>query len=92
MSNLMRHCHACGDDRSFKDLMFVHSREYVNDAQPQMCCKHFGTLFIVRQHCLATLTPSACNVLVSHLNGNNASVLGGCVAGVLQRSGKEGGS
>ena len=67
-----------------KGLMFVHSHENIHDAQPQMCCKHCITLLIVRHHCPATfLTPSALNIIVSHLNENNASVLGGCLAGSI---------
>ena len=78
ISNLMRYCHACVDDRSLQRLIFVHSHEYINDAQPQMCCKYFITLLIVRQHCPTTFALSAFNVFASHLNENNASVLDGC--------------
>ena len=66
-----------------KGLMFVHSRENIHDAQPQMCCKHCITLLIVRQHCPATSTPSAFNIIVSDLNENDASVWGSCLAGSL---------
>ena len=41
------------------------------------------TLLIVRQLCPSTLTPSAFNVFISHLNENNARVLGGCVVGSI---------
>ena len=37
----MRHGHVCGDDRSLQGLMFVQSHENIDEAQPQMCCKHF---------------------------------------------------
>ena len=66
-----------------KGLMFVHSHDNVHVAQPQMCCKHCITLLIVRQHCPATFTPSAFNIIVSHLNKNDASILGGCLTGSI---------
>ena len=80
MSNLMRHCHACGDEWSLQGLMFFHSHEYTIIAQLQICCQHFITLLIVCQLRPTTLTPWALNVFISHLNENDASVLGSCVA------------